>query len=123
MEESKLETLRHSASHIMAEAVKELYPDVKLAIGPSIDTGFYYDFDMPTVLTEEDLPKIEAKMKEIAKRDEKFERSEVKKGEQTDQPVQAGDVVMMDRSVIGAVPYSLYEIFTKFGTGMYLPAP
>jgi len=65
----------------MAEAVKELYPDVKLAIGPAIDTGFYYDFDMPNVLTEDDLPKIESKMREIVARGEKFERSELKKSE------------------------------------------
>jgi threonyl-tRNA synthetase len=54
----------------MAEAVKELYPNVLLAIGPSIDTGFYYDFDMPTKLTEEDLPKIEEKMREVFDRGE-----------------------------------------------------
>jgi threonyl-tRNA synthetase len=80
-ENKELETLRHSASHIMAEAVKALYPDVKLAIGPAIDTGFYYDFDMPHHLTEEDLPKIEEKMAEIIKKNEKFVRSEVSKPE------------------------------------------
>jgi len=63
----------------MAEAVKALYPDVKLAIGPSIESGFYYDFDMPHVLTVDELPKIEAKMAEIIKKNEKFERSEVEK--------------------------------------------
>ena len=47
---TELEILRHSTSHVMAEAVKELYPNVLLAIGPSIDTGFYYDFDMPNKL-------------------------------------------------------------------------
>jgi threonyl-tRNA synthetase len=65
----------------MAEAVKELYPDVKLAIGPSIETGFYYDFDMPHVLTLEDLPKIEAKMKELISKNELFERQEITKPE------------------------------------------
>src|SRR5450756_1475508 len=60
-----LEILRHSTSHIMAEAIKELYPDAKLAIGPSIDTGFYYDIDMPKTLSPDDLAAIEQKMHEI----------------------------------------------------------
>ncbi len=58
---------RHTASHIMAQAIKRLYPDTKLAIGPSIENGFYYDVDRDTPLTEEDLEKIEAEMKKIAK--------------------------------------------------------
>ena len=57
-----LETLRHSASHIMAQAVISLFPGVKLGIGPAIENGFYYDFDMPEQITPEDLPKIENKM-------------------------------------------------------------
>ncbi len=57
----------HTASHIMAQAIKRLYPDVKLAIGPSIDHGFYYDIDSPRQLTNEDLEKIEAEMKKIVK--------------------------------------------------------
>ncbi|MDO5411767.1 MAG: threonine--tRNA ligase [Lachnospiraceae bacterium] len=64
---------RHTASHVLAEAVKNLYPDAKLAIGPSIDTGFYYDFDMPS-LTREELDKIEAEMKKIIKKGTKIER-------------------------------------------------
>ncbi|MEW5759088.1 MAG: threonine--tRNA ligase [Candidatus Omnitrophota bacterium] len=60
-----LEILRHSCSHILAQAVKELYPGVKLGIGPSIEDGFYYDFDLKDNLSEDDLPKIEGKMKEI----------------------------------------------------------
>lgn len=58
---------RHTASHIMAQAVKRLYPDAKLAIGPSIDDGFYYDIDRETPLVAEDLEKIEAEMKKIVK--------------------------------------------------------
>ena len=54
---------RHTASHVMAQAVKRLYPDTKLAIGPSIADGFYYDVDPATPLTAEDLPKIETEMK------------------------------------------------------------
>jgi len=74
-----LETLRHSTSHIMAQAVIELFPGVKLGIGPAIENGFYYDFDMPEQITPEDLPKIEKKMKEIIQADQKFERIEMKK--------------------------------------------
>ena len=62
---------RHTCSHVLAEAVKNLYPDAKLAIGPSIDNGFYYDFDMPP-LTREDLDKIEAEMKKIIKKGERL---------------------------------------------------
>lgn len=60
-----LDILRHSTSHIMAQAVKELYPETKVAIGPSIENGFYYDFDRPTPFTPQDLEKIEKKMEKI----------------------------------------------------------
>ena len=63
---------RHTCSHVLAEAVKNLYPDAKLAIGPSIENGFYYDFDMPP-LTREDLDKIEAEMKKIIKKGDRLE--------------------------------------------------
>lgn len=63
---------RHTCSHVLAEAVKHLYPEAKMTIGPSIDDGFYYDFDMPP-LTREDLDKIEAEMKRIIKKGEKLE--------------------------------------------------
>lgn len=76
-----LEALRHSTSHIMAQAVKRLYPNIKLAIGPSIEDGFYYDFDSPQTFTEDDLPKIEAEMAKIIKENYKFEKSVLKKDE------------------------------------------
>lgn len=60
-----IDILRHSCAHVMAEAVKELYPEVKVAIGPSTDVGFYYDFDRETPFTEDDLSAIEAKMQDI----------------------------------------------------------
>ena len=63
---------RHTCSHVLAEAVKNLYPEAKMTIGPSIDNGFYYDFDMPP-LTREELDKIEAEMKKIIKKGEKLE--------------------------------------------------
>ncbi len=71
-------TFWHTASHIMAQAVKRLYPNTKLAIGPSVDNGFYYDFDSEVSFTPEILEKIEAEMKKIVKEDlplEKFELS------------------------------------------------
>ena len=71
----ELQILRHSTSHIMAQAVQNLYPNAKLAIGPAIENGFYYDFDIEGhTLAEEDLPKIEAEMKKIVKQDLRFER-------------------------------------------------
>ena len=80
-EMNELQTLRHSASHVMAQAVKRLFPEVKLAIGPAIDTGFYYDFDIPTPFSAEDLEKIEAEMKKIAKENLKIERFELPRNE------------------------------------------
>ena len=65
---------RHTTSHNMAQAIKRLYPETKLAIGPSIADGFYYDIDRETPLTSEDLEKIEAEMKKIVKEDLKLER-------------------------------------------------
>jgi threonyl-tRNA synthetase len=79
MEHNDLEILRHSTSHIMAAAVKQIFPEAKLAIGPAIEDGFYYDFELPRTLTDEDLPKIEEKMAEIIKKDQKFERVEYPK--------------------------------------------
>ncbi|MDP2688985.1 MAG: threonine--tRNA ligase, partial [Deltaproteobacteria bacterium] len=69
-----LEICRHSASHIMAEAVKSLFKNVKVAIGPAIEDGFYYDFDTERPFTPEDLEKIEARMREIIKADLPFKR-------------------------------------------------
>ena len=72
-----IEVLRHSASHVLAEAVKQLYPDVKLGIGPATENGFYYDFDRETPFIPEDLEKIESRMKRIIKADVPFIKSEV----------------------------------------------
>ena len=76
-----LHALRHSAAHIMAQAIKRLYPQVKLAIGPPIEDGFYYDVDLPVQLTEEDLPKIEAEMATIIKAGYPFVQSLIPKDE------------------------------------------
>lgn len=80
-EETYLYRLRHSAAHLMAQAVTELYPGAKLSIGPPIENGFYYDIDFPKPLTEGDLEKIEAKMKELSKLDQRIVRSEVSRDE------------------------------------------
>ena len=76
-----LEVLNHSTSHLLAQAVKELYPDVLFGIGPAIENGFYYDFDFKEQLTEADLPAIEKKMKELASKDFKIQRSQLSKKE------------------------------------------
>ncbi len=80
-EDKKLEILRHSAAHVMAEAVQSVFPDAKFGIGPAIENGFYYDFDLPRSLTSDDLPLIEAKMSEIIASDVPFVRQEVPKEE------------------------------------------
>lgn len=69
----------HSTSHVMAQAVRDLFPDVKLAIGPSIEEGFYYDFDTDRPFEPEDLARIEKRMKEIVKENHRFERKELSK--------------------------------------------
>ena len=68
------EIIRHSTAHLMAQAVVRLFPGTKVAIGPAIENGFYYDFDPKEQFTEEDLAKIEAEMKKIVKENEKIER-------------------------------------------------
>lgn len=76
-----LDTLRHSTAHVMAHAVKSLWPEVRLGIGPSIEDGFYYDFDREDPFTPEEITKIEAKMRDIIKHDYPFEREELNKKE------------------------------------------
>jgi threonyl-tRNA synthetase len=80
-DEGGREALRHTAAHIMAQAVKRLYPDVKLAIGPSIENGFYYDFDADFPITPEMLESIEKEMEKIVKEDYKLERFELSRDE------------------------------------------
>lgn len=72
--EQGLEVLRHDAAHVMAEAVKELYPETQVTIGPAIENGFYYDFARDEAFTPEDLEKIETRMKDIVKRNEEIQR-------------------------------------------------
>ena len=77
----KLEIMRHSAAHVMAEAVQSIFPDAKFGIGPAIEDGFYYDFDLPRPLNPDDLPLIETKMGKIIASNEPFIRKEVTKEE------------------------------------------
>ncbi len=79
--DERLERLRHSASHIMAEAVLSIFPDAKLGIGPPIDTGFYYDFDLPRSLTLDDLKVIEERMRQSISGDQPFVQQEASKEE------------------------------------------
>ncbi|MBW8309825.1 MAG: threonine--tRNA ligase [Candidatus Paracaedibacteraceae bacterium] len=76
-----LELLRHDAAHVLAEAAKELYPDLQVTIGPAIENGFYYDFYRETPFTPDDLSKLEARMHEIVKRDEPIVRKEMPRDE------------------------------------------
>ncbi len=94
--DSPLYRLRHSAAHLLAQAVLELYPGAKLGIGPPIENGFYYDFDLPRPISEDDLPKIEAKMREIAERNLDIVRIETSR-EEARQLIEG----------IGQVPYKL----------------
>jgi threonyl-tRNA synthetase len=79
-----LAVMRHSAAHVMAQAVMRLFKGVQLAFGPTTATGFYYDFHLDHPLSEEDFPRIEAEMQKIIKADERFERLEVPRGEALD---------------------------------------
>src|SRR5579863_2898528 len=71
-----LQRMRHSAAHVMAEAVQDLFPGARFAIGPAIEDGFYYDMELPRSLTPEDLPVIEARMRESIQKNHPFEHSE-----------------------------------------------
>jgi len=77
--DEKLEIMRHSAAHVMAEVVQSIFPDAKFGIGPATENGFYYDFDLPRTLTPDDLPLIEARMSEIIKSNVPFAMEEVSK--------------------------------------------
>lgn len=79
--EQPIYRLRHSAAHLMAQAVMELFPGTRLGIGPPIENGFYYDFDLPRSIAEEDLPKIEEKMRELAAKAQPIERVEMSRDE------------------------------------------
>ena len=123
--EEGLEIMRHSTSHVMAMAVKELFPGVKVTIGPAIENGFYYDFDYERPFREDDLPKIEEKMKEIIDADLPFVRREMKKEEAINLFSRQGEdykVEIIDD--LGEERVSLYTqgSFTDLCRGPHLPS-
>jgi len=108
--EEDLQIMRHSTSHLMAQAVRELFPGTKVAIGPSIENGFYYDFDYDPGFTEEDLLKIEERMKEIVKRDLPIVRKVVKKAEAREIFEKMGETFKLELlDGIGDEEVSIYE--------------
>ncbi len=120
-----LEILRHSAAHIMAEAVKELFPEVKVTIGPAIENGFYYDFDRDQPFTPDDLKKIEKKMKELIKKNQPFNRREVSRADALEQFSDSGESYKTE--LINELPegetISLYQVgnFTDLCRGPHIP--
>src|SRR5579859_7223356 len=78
---NELDRLRHSAAHVLADAVQRLWPEAKLTIGPPIETGFYYDFDIERPFSDEDLAKIESLMKEIVAANHPFVEKEITRDE------------------------------------------
>jgi len=117
--------LRHSTAHVMAQAVKALYPETKITIGPAIETGFYYDFDYEPGFTEEDLPKIEGKMQEIIDRDLPISRKELKREEAIDFFKKEGESFKVELvSGVADETVSLYTQngFTDFCRGPHLPS-
>ncbi len=126
-EDENLDILRHTTAHVMAQAVKELFPGVKIAIGPAIDNGFYYDFDYERGFTPEDLEKIEARMKEIVKQALPISRREMPIAEALDFFKQQGEVykaeLISDLQAQGEELVSLYQQgdFVDLCRGPHLP--
>ena len=98
-----LNILRHSTAHVLAQAVQDLFPEAKLGIGPPIENGFYYDFDVPAAFTPDDLKKIEQKMRQIVKQGQRFSRRPVTDDEARDE--------------LADEPYKLELIDLKGGAG------
>ena len=105
-----LYALRHSAAHVLAQAVRRLYPQVKLAIGPPIDDGFYYDLDLPVQLTDEDLPKIEAEMAKVIAERYPFVRSSMSKAEARQLFGGRGEAYKLE--IIEGIPGEAVSIYT-----------
>jgi len=115
----------HSTSHLMAQAVKQLFPEVRLAIGPAIAEGFYYDFDLPRSLTPEDLERIAARMRELIAQDIPMERLEVPTAEALESFREAGEEYKVELlSEIQSPTVSLYRQgdFLDLCRGPHLPA-
>lgn len=111
-----LEIIRHSTSHLLAQAVKELYPQAQITIGPVIENGFYYDFSLPKHLTNEDLPLIEKKMDEIVKRDLPIVREEMDRDEAVKYFNSIGEHYKAE--IIGSIPAG--ETISLYRQGDYV---
>ncbi|MCX7611048.1 MAG: threonine--tRNA ligase [Ignavibacterium sp.] len=116
----------HSSSHLMAHAIQSLHPEAKFGVGPAIENGFYYDFDIDTKLSEEDLKKIEEKMVELAQKGQKFERVELSKNEAIDLFKKKNDPYKLE--ILSEIDENLETIsiynegdFTDLCTGPHLP--
>ncbi len=107
------DTYRHSASHVLAQAIKRLYPDAKLAIGPSIDNGFYYDIDCETTFTPETLEQLEGEMRKICKEKLKIERFELPRAEALKLMEEQGEPYKME--LINDLPEDAVISFYKQG--------
>lgn len=101
--------LRHSAAHVLAQAVQVLYPDTKLAIGPAIESGFYYDLDREEPFTEEDLGRLESKMKEVIQEGQEFQRQEVTKQEAYDFFKKRGEIYKLE--ILKEIPDELVSLY------------
>ena len=116
----------HSSAHIMAEALEALYPGVKLGIGPAIDNGFYYDIDLgDRVLSSDELPKIEQKMKELASQKMSFDRKEVSKEEAIAYFTEKGDeykLELLDGLDDGTITFYTQGNFTDLCRGPHIPS-
>ncbi|MFS0885581.1 threonine--tRNA ligase [Aeromicrobium sp. 179-A 4D2 NHS] len=124
-----LDILRHSTAHVMAQAVQEIFPDAKLGIGPPITDGFYYDFDVETPFTPEDLDRIESRMRKIVKEGQKFSRREISddeaRAELADEPYKleliglkstAGDAAEGASVEVGEGGLSIYDNLKRDGS-------
>lgn len=111
---SPLETMRHSAAHVMAHAIQKLWPGAKFGIGPTVENGFYYDVDLPVKLNPEDLPKIEAEMKKVIKANSPFVREEhpiqeaISMFKKMEQPFKV-EIIENLRDGLGATSVSTYR--------------
>ncbi|HRZ95122.1 MAG TPA: threonine--tRNA ligase [Candidatus Moranbacteria bacterium] len=123
---NNLEILRHSASHVLAAAVLEMFPEARFGIGPAIENGFYYDFDLPRTLIPEDLPLLEEKMKAIIKANHPFERAEISAKEALDDFKKLGQdykvELIKDLENEGEKKVSVYKtgVFVDLCTGPHL---
>ena len=114
----------HTSSHLMAEALQALYPGIKFGIGPAIESGFYYDVDSPTPITEGDLPKIEQKMMELARQKEELIRREVPKAEALKTFTEKGDqykVELIEDLEDGTISFYTNGDFTDLCRGPHIP--